>query len=86
MSKLRDETFYDQYHQHGGTTIIPTEIFNELYNDAKEEIERLNNNINKAIEFLNNECLYDEDLGYCDDLWCGIVQELVNILKGVDEE
>ena len=41
---------------------------------------------NKAIEFLNNECLYDEDLGYCDDLWCGRVQEIVNIFKGDDKE
>ena len=39
--KLREEEFYEQYHQHGGTTIIPTEIFNELYDDATEEIERL---------------------------------------------
>ena len=38
--KLREEEFYEQYHQHGGTTIIPTEIFNELYDDATEEIER----------------------------------------------
>lgn len=44
------------------------------------------NKNNKAIEFLDNECLYDEDLGYCDDLWCGQVQELVDILKGVDEK
>ena len=38
--KLREEEFYEQYHQHGGTTIIPTEIFNEIYDDATEEIER----------------------------------------------
>lgn len=51
--KLREEEFYEQYHQHGGATIIPTEIFNELYDDATEEIERLNNIINKGIEAIN---------------------------------
>ena len=46
--KLREEEFYEQYHQHGGTTIIPTEIFNELYDDATEEIERLNSIIKEV--------------------------------------
>ena len=50
--KLREEEFYEQYHQHGGTTIIPTEIFNELYDDATEEIERLNNIIEKTESML----------------------------------
>ena len=48
--KLREEEFYEQYHQHGGTTIIPTEIFNELYDDATEEIERLKDLCNKYEE------------------------------------
>lgn len=51
--KLREEEFYEQYHQHGGTTIIPTEIFNELYDDATEEIERLNNIINEFDKWLD---------------------------------
>ena len=51
--KLREEEFYEQYHQHGGTTIIPTEIFNELYDDATEEIERLNNIIKEVREYIN---------------------------------
>ena len=57
--KLREEEFYEQYHQHGGTTIIPTEIFNELYEDATEEIERLNNIINKIKSILNNSIEYN---------------------------
>ena len=52
--KLREEEFYEQYHQHGGTTIIPTEIFNELYDDATEEIERLNNIINGLDNTIEN--------------------------------
>ena len=51
--KLREEEFYEQYHQHGGTTIIPTEIFNELYDDATEEIERLNNIIKEVRKYIN---------------------------------
>lgn len=51
--KLREEEFYEQYHQHGGTTIIPTEIFDELYDDATEEIERLNNKIKEISEEMN---------------------------------
>ena len=53
--KLREEEFYEQYHQNGGTTIIPTEIFNELYDDATEEIERLNNIINEFDKWLLGE-------------------------------
>lgn len=53
--KLREEEFYEQYHQHGGTTIIPTEIFNELYDDATEEIERLNKALDTATEIINNK-------------------------------
>ena len=80
--KLREEEFYEQYHQHGGTTIIPTEIFNELYDDATEEIERLNNIINKAIEDIE-EKVGDEihDMMYVID-----VSDVLDILKGVDRE
>ena len=53
--KLREEEFYEQYHQHGGTTIIPTEIFNELYDDATEEIERLNNDIKVLLKENENK-------------------------------
>ena len=53
--KLREEEFYEQYHQHGGTTIIPTEIFNELYDDATEEIERLNNDIKELLKENENK-------------------------------
>ena len=53
--KLREEEFYEQYHQHGGTTIIPTEIFNELYDDATEEIERLNSDIKELLKENENK-------------------------------
>lgn len=60
--KLREKEFYEQYHQHGGTTIIPTEIFNELYDDATEEIERLNNIIEKTESMLKRLM---EEQEYC---------------------
>ena len=75
--KLREEEFYEQYHQHGGTTIIPTEIFNELYDDATEEIERLNNIINKAIEYIKSVGVLPKQI----DSFV-----LLEILKGSDKE
>ena len=52
--KLREEEFYEQYHQHGGTTIIPTEIFNELYDDATEEIERLKEELKYTVPIVEH--------------------------------
>lgn len=55
--------------------------------EYKKEIKRLNNNINKAIEFLKDECMWNEEMNcYCDDLWCGRVKSLESILKGSDKE
>lgn len=82
--KLREEEFYEQYHQHGGTTIIPTEIFNELYDDATEEIERLNKINKKAtrqIEILLEIALEQdsENVNLIDRL-----RGILNILQGSD--
>ena len=55
-------------------------------NQLIDVIAERNNRINKAIEFLNEECCYDKDLGYCDDLWCGDIPKLIKILKGEDNE
>ena len=55
MSVLRDESFYYQYEQNGGIVEMPKEVFWELYNDSKEEIERLNNIINEFDKFLFGE-------------------------------
>ena len=71
--------------------ITPNQIKQSI-NDLLDEVEywqkqstEANKRIDKAIFFLNNECMYSKDLGYCDDLWCGRVKDLVNILKGEDE-
>ena len=84
--KLREEEFYEQYHQHGGTTIIPTEIFNELYDDATEEIERLNNIINKAIEYIEKNVWSCYILDDEKELIETDSEELLEILKGSDKE
>jgi len=52
INTLRDETFYYQYEQNGGTMVMPKEVFWELYNDSKDEIERLNNILNELEKFV----------------------------------
>ena len=39
--------------------------------------------IDKAINYINEECSFDGDY-YCDDLYCGDVKKLVDILQGSD--
>ena len=82
--KLREEEFYEQYHQHGGTTIIPTEIFNELYDDATEEIERLN----KIIKDIKSQLDYLETYSSKEDVFEDMKRRLDRIDKiiGSDEE
>lgn len=53
----------------------------------REEIERLNNIINKAIYFLKENACIDEDVEYfCDDLRYDDCKKLLEILKGSDKE
>jgi len=87
--KLREEEFYEQYHQHGGTTIIPTEIFNELYDDATEEIERLNNIIKEIEDFcIAMGKMYEEDYKDTDiaSIFNICILNKIKELKGVDKE
>ena len=89
--KLREEEFYEQYHQHGGTTIIPTEIFNELYDDATEEIERLYNIIKEVREYIENDVevyyVLDTRLNKAFDKTKKVKKDLLEILdKGSDKE
>ena len=51
----------------------------------KKEIERLNNRIEKAIDFLKENACIDEDVEYfCDDLRYDDCKKLLDILKGSD--
>ena len=40
---------YEQYHQKGGTYVLPVEVFDNLL-DEKEELEEYNKKLNGAIE------------------------------------
>ena len=66
MNMLRDENFYYQYEQNGGTIVMPKEIFWELYNDSKKEIQRLNNIIDEVAKDIIKE------LNYNNHLSCGV--------------
>ena len=53
----------------------------------QKEIERLNNIINKAIDFLKENACIDEDVEYfCDDLRYDDCKKLLDILKGGSKE
>lgn len=70
--------------QLNGKAINLTEL-NEYINAQQEEIERLNNIIDKALELIYANA-YDTERKECiDDLW-GSIEELVDILKGSDKE
>ena len=77
--KLREEEFYEQYHQHGGTTIIPTEIFNELYDDATEEIEIIED---KKIEKLNLDYILDNDIS---KYFGNKINEIIDVINKGEE-
>lgn len=81
--KLREEEFYEQYHQHGGTTIIPTEIFNELYDDATEEIERLKSIIKEAREIFKYYGVKEDIVGYSNYTITG--EDLIKLLEILDK-
>ncbi len=77
------------YQQANDIIVEQTNEIENLTNDLereKSQVKEYGTRLLKAIEFLNDECMYSEELGYCDDLWCGRVQELVNKLEGVDKK
>ena len=72
---------YDKYYKKGGTYVIPVEIFNELF----DELERLNNIINKIDSYANKLRYYADE----DDKEYIISKDIHNILqelKGSDKE
>lgn len=51
--------------------------------DQYEEIQELKAMIDKAIEYIKDNCSYEEDTKYCyDDLCSSDVNDLLNILQG----
>lgn len=62
------------------------EFHSEFFN-KQTEINRLNNRIEKAIDFLKENACIDEDVEYfCDDLRYDDCKTLLEILRGVDKE
>ena len=74
------------FHKNGVFSLeYDKETLRDMVLEYQEEIERLNNIINKAIEFIY-ENSYDEERETCiDDLW-GEIPKLLDILKGSDKE
>lgn len=55
--------------------------------EKDKEIKKLNNRIEKAIDFLKENACIDEDVEYfCDDLRYDDCKKLLEILKGDDKE
>lgn len=56
------------------------------YKNKVDEIGKLTSRIYKAIEYIKANCSYDEDTNMCcDDLFCGDVDNLLNILQNGSE-
>lgn len=65
-------------------------VINDLLkriSDLEFEVEKQEQRIDKAIEYLKENACIDEDVEYfCDDLRYDECKELLNILKGVAKE
>ena len=77
---------YEQYHQKGGTYILPVEVFNDLLSE-KEELEskcKKNEEImQQALEFIEN---FGMDANGFDDMPEYYVEELYLILLGLKKK
>lgn len=77
---------YEQYHQKGGTYILPVEVFDDLL-DEKEELEskyKKNEKIRQqALEFIEN---FGMDANGFDDMPEHYVEELYLILSGLKKK
>lgn len=59
------------------------ETLKDMVIEKQEEIERLNNIIKEAIEYLKEKAIYDVDMKeFCRDLYYYDCLDLLNILKG----
>lgn len=68
--------------QNGGTVEMPKEVFWELYNDSKEEIERLNNKEEQLIRRLEDLIIVGEQVK---NEWAvDICKMIIEELKGDD--
>ena len=61
-------------------SIEDIKIINLMYKNSE-----LQDRIDKAIEYIENECL-DDNYNYCDDLCGNEIFDVLDILKGSDKE
>ena len=77
---------YEQYHQKGGTYILPVEVFDDLL-DEKEELENKYEKIERirqqALEFIEK---FGMDANGFDDMPEHYVEELYLILSGLKKK
>lgn len=77
---------YEQYHQKGGTYILPVEVFDDLL-DEKEELkskyEKIERTRQQALEFIEN---FGMDANGFDDMPEHYVEELYLILSGLKKK
>ena len=78
---------------YGLKILVNEETYNEYKGTYEEQIEELQERIDKAIEYIENNSLYKEEVDYdyeetpiyvgCNDIKAR--EELLNILKGSEE-
>ena len=77
---------YEQYHQKGGTYILPVEVFDDLL-DEKEELkskyEKIERTRQQALEFIEN---FGMDANGFDNMPEHYVEELYLILSGLKKK
>lgn len=77
---------YEQYHQKGGTYILPVEVFDDLL-DEKEELkskyEKIERTRQQALKFIEN---FGMDANGFDDMPEHYVEELYLILSGLKKK
>lgn len=77
---------YEQYHQKGGTYILPVEVFDDLL-DEKEELknkyEKIERIRQQALKFIEN---FGMDANGFDDMSEHYVEELYLILSGLKKK
>ena len=100
LNKNKDNYIYDNSDEYYGDELIhwydlgmKVEIIEEdleetkkCLKEANEEIERLNNIINEAIEYIKKHGDYNKSSGCIEELDLYKINELLEILKGSEKE
>lgn len=92
---MNKEDYFKYYIQGSDHYLIPKGVFDELFNELinwREESKQLQQKINKAIEYIENNPLYEEEYDYDyeeNSYLSGVSDEIakkdiLNILKEVE--